>query len=96
MSLAEAVRLALNQVVIAYAIAVVEKGNEKQMVVAKRKPFSRGIGEGEYFVASGAPFIEHTKQAVYLEDEEVALISLNKGLEIRNIETESKPHTSKS
>ena len=91
-SLAEAVRLALNQVVGAYAIAVVEKGNEKQMVVAKKgSPLVVGIGEGEYFVASDAtPFIEHTKQAVYLEDEEVALISLNKGLEIRNIENRIK------
>ncbi len=91
-SLAEAVRLALNQVVGAYAIAVVEKGNEKQMVVAKKgSPLVVGIGEGEYFVASDAtPFIDYTKQAVYLEDEEVALISLNKGLEIRNIENRIK------
>ena len=86
-SLAEAVRIALNQVVGAYAIAVIEEGNEDQIVVAKKgSPLVIGIGEGEYYIASDAtPFIEYTNQAVYLEEEEVALISLEKGLEIRTI-----------
>ena len=84
-SLAEAVRIALNQVVGAYAIAVVEQGNVDQIVVAKKgSPLVIGIGEKEYFIASDAtPFIEYTNQAIYLEEEEVGLISLEKGIEIR-------------
>ena len=91
-SLAEAVRVALNQVVGAYAIAVIEEGNPDQIVVAKKgSPLVIGVGEGEYFIASDAtPFIEYTKQAVYLNEEEVALISLEKGLEIRTIANELK------
>ena len=91
-NLAEAVRIALNQVVGAYAIAVIEEGGHDQLVVAKKgSPLVIGIGENEYYVASDAtPFIEYTKQAVYLEDEEVALISLKNGLEIRSIANELK------
>ena len=91
-SLAEAVRVALNQVVGAYAIAVVEEGNPDQVVVAKKgSPLVIGVGDGEYFIASDAtPFIEYTKQAVYLNEEEVALISLEKGLEVRTIANELK------
>ena len=86
-SLAESVRIALNQVVGAYAIAVIEEGINDQIVVAKKgSPLVIGIGDGEYYIASDAtPFIEYTNQAVYLEEEEVALISLEKGLEIRTI-----------
>ena len=86
-SLAESVRIALNQVVGAYAIAVIEEGNNDQIVVAKKgSPLVIGVGDGEYYIASDAtPFIEYTRQAVYLEEEEVALISLEKGLEIRTI-----------
>jgi len=91
-SLAEAVRVALNQVVGAYAIAVFEEGNPDQVVVAKKgSPLVIGVGDGEYFIASDAtPFIEYTKQAVYLNEEEVALISLEKGLEVRTIANELK------
>ena len=91
-SLAEAVRVALNQVVGAYAIAVIEEGNPDQVVVAKKgSPLVIGVGDGEYFIASDAtPFIEYTKQAVYLNEEEVALISLENGLEIRTIANELK------
>ncbi|MCH1437311.1 MAG: glutamine--fructose-6-phosphate transaminase (isomerizing) [Flavobacteriales bacterium] len=91
-SLAEAVRVALNQVVGAYAIAVIEEGSPDQVVVAKKgSPLVIGVGDGEYFIASDAtPFIEYTKQAVYLNEEEVALISLENGLEIRTIANELK------
>jgi glucosamine 6-phosphate synthetase-like amidotransferase/phosphosugar isomerase protein len=77
-SIDEAVRIALNQVVGAYAIAVIEEGNHDQIVVAKKgSPLVIGIGEGEYYIASDAtPFIEYTKQAVYLEEEELAILSL--------------------
>jgi len=90
--LAEAVRIALNQVVGAYAIAVIQEGNFDQIVVAKKgSPLVIGIGENEYYIASDAtPFIEYTKQAVYLEEEEVAVLSLKNGLELRSISNELK------
>ena len=91
-SIVEAVRIALNQVVGAYAIAVIEEGNHDQIVVAKKgSPLVIGIGEGEYYIASDAtPFIEYTKQAVYLEEEELAVLSLKNGLQLKNITNEVK------
>jgi len=88
----EAVRIALNQVVGAYAIVVLEEGNTDQIVVAKKgSPLVIGLGDAEYFVASDAtPFIEYTKSAVYLEEEEVGIISLKSGLEIRSIQNKLK------
>ena len=90
--LAEAVRISLNQVVGAYAIAVIEEGNHDQIVVAKKgSPLVIGIGEGEYYIASDAtPFIEYTKQAVYLEEEELAILSLSNGMELKSITNEIK------
>jgi len=90
--LAEAVRIALNQVVGAYAIAVIEEGNHDQIVVAKKgSPLVIGLGENEYYIASDAtPFIEYTKQVVYLDEEEVAVLSLKNGLEIRTIANQLK------
>ena len=90
--LGEAVRIALNQVVGAYAIAVIEEGNFDQIVVAKKgSPLVIGIGENEYYIASDAtPFIEYTKQAVYLDEEEVAVLSLKNGLDLRTITNELK------
>ena len=91
-SLDEAVRIALNQVVGAYAIAVIEEGNTDEIVVAKKgSPLVIGIGEGEYFIASDAtPFIEYTKLAVYLEEEELAILSLSNGMELKSITNEIK------
>ena len=91
-ALAEAVRIALNQVVGAYAIAVIEEGNHDQIVVAKKgSPLVVGIGEGEYYIASDAtPFIEYTKQAVYLEEEELAILSLSNGMELKSITNKIK------
>ena len=91
-SIDEAVRIALNQVVGAYAIAVIEEGNHDQIVVAKKgSPLVIGVGEGEYYIASDAtPFIEYTKQAVYLEEEELAILSLKDGLKLKNITNEVK------
>ncbi len=90
--LGEAVRIALNQVVGAYAIAVIEDGNFDQIVVAKKgSPLVIGIGDNEYYIASDAtPFIEYTKQAVYLDEEEVAVISLKNGLDLRTITNKHK------
>ena len=88
----EAVRIALNQVVGAYAIAVIEEGNYDQIIVAKKgSPLVIGIGEGEYYIASDTtPFIEYTKQAVYLEEEELAILSLKNGMSLKSITNEAK------
>jgi glucosamine--fructose-6-phosphate aminotransferase (isomerizing) len=82
-----AVQIALTQVVGAYAIAVMEKGVLDKMVLAKKgSPMVVGIGENEFFVASDAsPFLEYTKNAVYLDDEEMAIIQLGKGINIKTI-----------
>ena len=80
----EAVRLALNEVVGAYAIVVMEKGVNNELIAARKgSPLVIGIGDGEYFVASDAsPFIEYTKNVVYLEDGEIVKIHKDKMLEI--------------
>ncbi len=85
LDLFEATRVALNEVVGAYAIAVVDIGRPDELVLARKSsPLVIGIGDGEYFIASDAtPIIEYTKNVVYLEDEEVARISLTAGLKIR-------------
>jgi len=83
----KAVRLALTEVVGAYAIAVVDAEAPGEVVVARKSsPLVLGIGEGEFFIASDAtPIVEYTKNVVYLEDEEVARISLKDGLKILTI-----------
>lgn len=75
-SLDEAVRLALTQVVGAYAIVVVDKNNPNQLIAARKgSPLVIGIGENEYFLASDAtPIIEYTNEVVYLNDFEIAVI----------------------
>ncbi|TRW22848.1 glutamine--fructose-6-phosphate transaminase (isomerizing) [Flavobacterium zepuense] len=89
--LGKAVQIALNQVVGAYAIAVFDKQNPDEIVAARLgSPLAIGVGEGEFFVASDAsPFIEYTPNAVYLDDEEMAIISLKKPLKIRKIKDDS-------
>ncbi|GAB5555840.1 MAG: glutamine--fructose-6-phosphate transaminase (isomerizing) [Schleiferiaceae bacterium] len=86
-SLAKAVRAALNQVIGAYAIVVFSKSQPEQLVVARKgSPLVVGIGNDEYYIASDAtPFLEFTKKAVYLEDDEMASIDLEKGLKVRSI-----------
>lgn len=91
-ALEEAVRIALNQVIGAYAIVIISE-NHPDMLIAARKssPLVIGVGEGEYFVASDAtPIVEYTKNVVYLNDEEVAVISLSTGLKIRTIKNKEK------
>ena len=89
--LGKAVQIALNQVVGAYAIAVFDKKNPDEIVVARLgSPLAIGIGEGEYFIASDAsPFIEYTSNAVYLEDGEMAIIRLHKAIKVRKIKDDS-------
>ncbi len=85
--LEEAVRYALNEVVGAYAIAVMEEDHPSKMVVARLgSPLVIGIGENEFYIASDAsPFIEYTQNALYLEDGEMASIELNQEVQVRKI-----------
>jgi len=89
--LGKAVQIALNQVVGAYAIAVFDKKKPDEIVVAKLgSPLAIGIGENEFFIASDAsPFIEFTNNAVYLEDEEMAIIRLGKEIKLRKIKNDA-------
>ena len=88
----EAVRIALNEVIGAYAIVLIAKNNPNQLIAAKKgSPLVIGIGENEYFLASDAtPIIEHTKNVVYLEDEEIAVIQRGSELRIVNIKNQVK------
>ena len=85
--LSTAVRLALNQVVGAYAIAVIENGNPGTLIAARKSsPLVVGIGADEFFLASDAsPIVEYTKEVVYLNDEEVAVITRENGLQLMTI-----------
>ena len=89
--LGKAVQIALNQVVGAYAIAVFDKEKPDEIVVAKLgSPLAIGIGEDEFFIASDAsPFIEFTNNAVYLEDEEMAIVRLGKEIKLRKIKDDA-------
>lgn len=89
--LGKAVQIALNQVVGAYAISVFDRKKPDEIVVAKLgSPLAIGIGENEFFIASDAsPFIEFTNNAVYLEDEEMAIIRLGKEIKLRKIKNDA-------
>ena len=86
-NLFEAVRLALNEVIGAYAIIVMEEGNNQEFIAARKgSPLVIGVGEGEYFIASDAtPIIEYTRNVVYLEDGEIARVNKAEELEIKTI-----------
>jgi len=89
--LGKAVQIALNQVVGAYSIAVFDKNKPDEMVIARLgSPLAIGIGENEFFIASDAsPFLEYTKNAIYLEDEEMAIVKVGKDVKIRKIKDDS-------
>lgn len=92
-SLVDAVREALNQVIGAYAIAVIEKNDPDTIIAARQSsPLVIGIGENETFLASDAtPFVEYTQDAVYLKDGEIAVIKRGEPLKILNLQNrESK------
>ena len=86
-SLLEAVQVALYQVIGAYAIAIVDKRDPKQIIAArKQSPLVVGIGDGEFFLGSDAsPIIEYTDKVVYLEDGNIAVIRLDEGLKVISI-----------
>lgn len=93
LDLFEATRVALSEVVGAYAIVVIDRDNPNQLIVAKKSsPLVIGIGsDGDFYIASDAtPIIEYTKNVVYLEDEEVARINREDGLKIVTIQNKQK------
>lgn len=91
-NLDKAVRLALNEVTGAYAIAVFSK-NEPNVLIGARKgsPLIVGIGENEFFLASDAsPVVEYTKKVVYINDEEMVTLNRNGDFELKTIQNEDK------
>src|SRR3989338_1662026 len=90
-SIDEAVRLALQQVVGAYAIAVLSKDDKETIIIAKAgSPVVIGVGKGEHFIASDAtPLVEYTDKVIYLNDYEMAIIKRGK-LTVKTIQNEIK------
>lgn len=88
--LGKAVQIALNQVVGAYSIVLFDRKKPNEIVAAKLgSPLAIGVGTDEFFIASDAsPFIEFTKNVIYLEDEEMAIIRLEKEIVIRKIKND--------
>mgnify|MGYP002797707453 CR=1 FL=1 len=94
----EAVREACHQIVGAYAIAVIDRRNPNQIVVARKSsPLVIGVGDGEYFIASDAtPIVEYTNRVVYLNDDEIAVINRGESLHVFNMDNkESKVNIQK-
>ncbi len=92
--LVEAVRIALNEVIGAYAIVIISSEQPDVMIAAKKSsPLVIGIGtDGEYFVASDAtPIVEYTKNVVYLDDEQIGVIQ--KGEKLRLIDIKNQEIT---
>ncbi len=90
--LEEAVRIALSQVIGAYAIVVMAKGDQDKLIAARKSsPLVIGIGKGEFFIASDAtPIVEHTKNVVYLNDLEIAVVTREGDLSIKTIDNQRK------
>lgn len=85
--LKEAVRIALNKVIGAYAIVIMSEDDPNVLIAARKgSPMVIGVGEGEYFIASDAtPIVEYTKNVIYLNDNEIAYITREELL-IKNID----------
>ncbi|MDG1477814.1 MAG: glutamine--fructose-6-phosphate transaminase (isomerizing) [Vicingaceae bacterium] len=93
-NLVEAVRIALNEVIGAYAIVIISKDDPNTMIAAKKSsPLVIGVGkEDDYYVASDAtPFVEYTNEVVYLDDEQIAVIK--KGEDLRLIDIKNQEIT---
>lgn len=87
LELREAVRVALNKVIGAYAIVIMSADEPDQLIAARKgSPMVIGVGKGEYFIASDAtPIVEYTKNVIYLNDNEIAYIN-RENLLIKNID----------
>ena len=92
LNLEEAVRVALSQVVGAYAIVLMDKENPNQLIAARKaSPLVIGIGDGEFYIASDAtPIVEYTQKVVYLNDEEIAVVNRDGDLTLKTIANELK------
>ncbi|MBC8109433.1 MAG: glutamine--fructose-6-phosphate transaminase (isomerizing), partial [Verrucomicrobia bacterium] len=90
-ALEEAVRLAMQEVIGAYAIVIMDKSNPEQLIAARKgSPLVIGIGKGEHFLASDAtPIIEYTNEVVYLDDLQLAILTPN-SLVIKNLDAVSE------
>ncbi len=90
--LEEAVRIALNQVTGAYAIAILSQDNPDMLIVARKgSPMVIGVGENEFFVASDAtPIVEYTKKVIYMEEENVAVLRLGCEVDLKTIKNQKK------
>ncbi|NPA34331.1 MAG: glutamine--fructose-6-phosphate transaminase (isomerizing) [Chlorobi bacterium] len=84
----DAVLYALKEIVGAYAIVVLDRENPDMLIAARQSsPLVIGLGEGEYIVASDAtPILEYTRKVIYMDDGEIAIIDINEGVELRNID----------
>jgi len=87
-----AVQLALQQVIGAYAIAILDKDHPDTLIAARKgSPLVVGIGEDEYFLASDAtPIVEYTDKVIYIEDEEVVSLRLGEEVDITTINNVTK------
>ena len=88
----KSIRVALNEIVGAYAIVVINKDNTNECYAARKgSPLVIGIGNSEYFVASDAsPIIEYTDKVIYLEDGEIAKLNKNEKVVIKTIQNKRK------
>tara|TARA_R110002049_G_scaffold198349_1_gene368356 strand:- start:1248 stop:3086 length:1839 start_codon:yes stop_codon:yes gene_type:complete len=91
-SLLEAVQLALKEVIGAYAIVILSNETPDTLIVAKKSsPLVIGVGKDEFYVASDAtPIIEYTKDVLYLEDEDIAVLTKGKDIQLTNIKNQQK------
>lgn len=94
-SLDEAVRIALNEIVGAYAIVVLNRNNPDQLIAARKgSPLVVGLGDNEFYIASDAsPIIEYTKNVVYLDDQEYAVVNRDGSYTIKTLGNIEKTHT---
>ncbi len=90
-TLYEATRQALKRVVGAFAIAVIDRENPDTVICARRSsPLAIGLGDNEYFMASDAsPIIEYTNKIIYLDDDQIAVITREAPIEVFNLENET-------
>lgn len=91
-SLLEAVQLALKEVIGAYAIVILSNETPDTLIVAKKSsPLVIGVDEDEFYVASDAtPIIEYTKNVLYLEDEDIAVLTKGQDIQLTNIKNQQK------
>ncbi len=92
LELKQAVQLALSQVIGAYAIAILDKAHPDTLIAARKgSPLVVGVGKDEYFLGSDAsPIVEYTDKVIYLEDEEIVVLTQGKEPEITTIDNVPK------